>query len=93
MNISPVNLTDELKALKFSGNDKRKHAWYSYKQHQNLMSKNRGDNNKTGLPVYINSNGIKKTCTVVSSTIDHGCNFDDIIYLGVVEKWYGTYNF
>lgn len=95
MNISEVNLTDELRALKFTGNDKRKHAWYSIKQHQHFMSKkDKGEEqNKKGLPIWVNSAGVKKTCTVVSSTIDHGCKFDDMIYLGVVENWCGTQNF
>ena len=94
MNISGVNLTDELKVLKFTGTDKRRHAWYSLKQHQNMRSKVKGeDYDRKGLPIWINNDGVKKTCTVVSSTIDHGCNYDDMIYLGVVENWCGTQNF
>ena len=93
MNISQVNLTDELRLLKFTNTDKRRHAWYSYKQHQHMRSKVKDGTNMKGLPIWINSDGIKKTCTVVSSTINHGCKFDDMIYLGVVENWCGTQNF
>ena len=89
MNISPVVLTNELKALEFTNKDDRKHGWYSKKQHECLKRKL----DRKGLPIWVNSIGEKKICTCVSSTIDHGCSFDDMIYLGVMEKWCGTQEF
>ena len=57
-----------------------KHAWHSAKGEQwmgNVIYRHA----ETGLPV---------SCTLVSTSAeDHGSGFDDITYVGPVDKWLG----
>ena len=62
------------------------HAWYSKKQIQRMkMNKVR---QKQGVyKIYLTENGKEVCASMVSDTMDHGCNFDDITYLGKVSKF------
>ena len=62
------------------------HAWYSKKQIQRMkMNKVR---QKHGVyKIYLTENGKEVCASMVSDTMDHGCNFDDITYLGKVSKF------
>ena len=37
--------------------------------------------------VYINKEGKEVYTTCVSNTLEHGCHFDDMVYLGEVQKY------
>ena len=62
------------------------HAWYSKKQIQRMkMNKVR---QKQGVyKIYLTESGKEVRASMVSDTMDHGCNFDDITYLGKVSKF------
>ncbi len=62
------------------------HAWFSEKQIKNMKRKDLVA--KDGIyKIYVKENGEEVCASMVSDTIDHGCNFDDIIYLGKVSKF------
>jgi hypothetical protein len=55
-----------------------KHAWYSARQGR-LM----------GIVLYKNAQGETVEATIVSRTMDHGCKWDDMVYLGEVVEYVG----
>jgi hypothetical protein len=59
------------------------HAWYSKKQHETIKM----NENQKPYKIYINKQGKEVYATCVSNTLEHGCNFDDMVYLGEVEKY------
>ena len=62
------------------------HAWFS-KKHIEMMKRG-GVVHKHGIyKFYVKENGEEVCASIVSDTMDHGCNFDDIIYLGKVSKF------
>ena len=43
--------------------------------------------NQKPYKVYINKEGKEVYTTCVSNTLEHGCHFDDMVYLGEVQKY------
>ena len=67
---------------------KEKYGWIS--QEQAMAMKRRKHINKTfGGPykIYLNEKGEEVTVTVVSDTKDHGCQFSDITFVGMVTEY------
>ena len=62
------------------------HAWFSEKQIKN-MKRNKVRQKQGVYKIYVKENGEEVCASMVSNTMDHGCNFDDIIYLGKVSKF------
>ena len=62
------------------------HAWFSKKQIQRMKINN--VHRKRGVyKIYLTESGKEVCASMVSDTMDHGCNFDDITYLGKVSKF------
>lgn len=62
------------------------HAWFSKKQIQRMKKNN--VHRKWGVyKIYLTESGKEVCASMVSDTMDHGCNFDDITYLGKVSKF------
>ena len=56
------------------------HGWYSEKQ-KKLIEKEIW---------YFNMKGEIVVVTTVSHSMDHGCKFDDIVYMGILGKYHKT---
>ena len=63
-----------------------KHAWFSEKQIQS-MKMNKVRQKKGVYKIYLTENGKEVYASMVSDTMEHGCKFDDITYLGKVSKF------
>ena len=62
------------------------HAWFSEKQIENMKQDRLV--HKLGIyKIYVKENGEEVCVSMVSNTMEHGCNFDDFIYLGKVSKF------
>ena len=62
------------------------HAWFSDKQAQRLEEC--GIPQKHGVyKVYATEDGKEVRATMVTNTKTHGCHFDDMKYLGQVERF------
>jgi len=53
-----------------------KYAWYSQKMAEKL-----------GSVTWMAADGTPITCTSVSPTQDHGLGYDDVKFVGMVERW------
>ena len=62
------------------------HAWYSEKQVARLKKCNTSQEHGV-YKVYATEDGREVRTTMVSETKNHDCKFDDIIYLGLVERF------
>ena len=62
-----------------------KHAWFSEKQIQSMKMNN--DKKRGIYKIYLTENGKEVYASMVSDTMEHGCKFDDITYLGKVSKF------
>ncbi len=85
---SGVAISEEKKEMS------RLHAWFSKKQKENKMkfvTYYKGSYSSSGpSPIsnlWLNEKGEKVEITTVSKTLDHGCNFDDFEYKGIVTEW------
>ncbi len=70
------------------------HGWYSLKQAKNKCSNNflKKDKKKPASIYYLDENNNKIEVTMVSKTLEHGCNtqyLDDIVYRGLVYNYVG----
>ena len=62
------------------------HAWFSKKQIES-MKMNRLVHKAGPYKVYANEDGEEVRASRESDTKEHGCSFDDITYLGKVDKF------
>jgi len=60
--------------------DKVLHGWYSAKQ-KKLIQKE---------IYYYNMKDKIVAVTTVANSMDHGCKFDDMVYMGTLKKFYKT---
>ena len=73
------------------------HAWYSLKQAKNRCCNNSYDvkkkkNNTPASIYYLDKDKKKIEVTMVSKSLEHGCNtkfIDDLEYKGIVYKYFG----
>ena len=63
---------------------KELHGWYSPRQFA-AVNTNQPKNKHL---YYINEKGVSVEVTMVSGTLEHGCNFDDISYVGKLDKFH-----
>mgnify|MGYP001303682141 FL=1 len=62
------------------------YAWFSQKQIESI--KRNKEMHKHGIyKVYLTEERKEVRASMVSNTKEHGCKFDDIKYLGMVEKF------
>lgn len=62
------------------------HAWFSKKQIETMKLNN--DIHKQGAyKIYATEEGKEVRASMVSDTMEHGCRFDDINYLGKVNHF------
>ncbi len=62
------------------------HAWFSKKQIETMKS-NTIIHKDGPYKVYVTKDGTLVRASMVSDTMEHGANFDDIKYLGEVETF------
>jgi len=65
------------------------HAWYSAKQEQGRRS-NPGGTATPSCLWYSDTEGKSVEVTMVTTTPEHGCDFDDLEYRGVVVHYVGV---
>ena len=63
-----------------SCDDKVMHGWYSVTQ-KNYIQKD---------IYYYNMNDEVVQVTVVANSMDHGCRYDDMVYMGRLKKFFKT---
>ena len=65
----------------------QQHAWFSQKQIK-MLKKNNGIQPKPGAyKIYVTEDGTEVIASMVTDTLEHGCAFDDIKYLGKVDRF------
>ncbi len=62
------------------------HAWFSEKQAK-TMKTCPGAKKWNVYKIYANEHGKEVCATMVSDTKEHKCKYDDLIYLGLVNKF------
>lgn len=70
--------------------DTKKYAWYSEKQIKSAkeIKENNPEKKKAGVyKIYLNDRGEEIRASMVSPTMEHGCRWDDMEYLGEVFKY------
>lgn len=72
-----------------------KHAWFSQKQFDHRIDINNNsmgvDNNQLDWVYYKLKNGNIVLTSEITSSEKYNSRFDDVIYLGVVEEFYGAF--
>ena len=63
-----------------SCDDKVIHGWYSAKQKELIQQDT----------YYYNMKDEIVAVTTVANSMDHGCKFDDMVYMGTLKKYYKT---
>ena len=63
-----------------SCDDKIMHGWYSVKQKEITQKE----------IYYYNIKDKVVAVTTVANSMDHGCRFDDMVYMGILKKFYKT---
>ena len=62
------------------------HAWFSKKQIE-MMKTNTLVHKGGPYKIYVTKDGEEVRASMVSDTKEHGCGFDDITYLGKVDRF------
>jgi len=69
------------------------HGWFSSQQAKNVLRiKNSDNKKKCPYKIYLNKDNEEVRVTSISLTKDHGCNFSDIEYCGIVTKYLRSEN-
>ena len=64
----------------------QQHAWFSEKQIK-VVKKKHGIKQPGAYKIYVTEDGTEVIASMVSDTLEHGCAFDDIKYLGKVDRF------
>ena len=69
-------------------NTKKKYGWISHEQAM-AMKRRKHINKSFGGPykIFLNEKGEEVMVTAVSDTEDHGCQFSDITFVGMVTEY------
>ena len=69
-------------------NVKEKYGWISHEQ-ANVMKRGKHINKQYGGPykIYLNEKDEEVIVTTVSDTKDHGCQFSDMTFVGMVTEY------